>query len=339
MVQRDGQSQEKTINYYLNDNWPDISFFSETLTFQDIFRDLEKYLKILDSISGNYYYTIYYSASIKSFNNRNTKEKYAFCNLGIETDATNYYRNIPLFELSKDYLLQLLNSFYEDLSLKKKRLPQINCPVALSEESACFFIHEILGHTLEADSYKYFKSIIGDKGQIILEKIDVLENPFGIPSVNYGDFDDSGYNYSLKYIIKDGYLKSLISNRRVSEQNMDCKLYRMTNLHLKGKKVYSIAEYPAYLYIDYVHQAFINVENGYFSLFASLGKFFKNNKHIDSYANIKISGNIKDVLSSVKVLSETSTKYAGFCVKNGQSVIVGAQSPSLLIENVIIGSV
>lgn len=208
-------------------------------------------------------------------------------------------------------------------------------PVVLDPILAGTFVHEILGHTLEADSLfenneynKFFK--IGSK--ISSELLTLEDRPDLLGYRGSYKYDDEGIEGKGTILIKKGILKSFLHNRETSEKyNCDntgnarivnyrfVPIVRMSNCFIKPGKS-SLAEMIES--IDYGIFALgwkgAKTDINNFVIFPREAYMILNGKVGNKIDGLYFTGNIKTFLNIVKIGKDETINQGTSCSKYNQ---------------------
>lgn len=279
-----------------------------------------------------------------------------FIQINIQIDDYTFIESIGI-NLTYDNINDLykrvdniIEEFQEKLDIIKKiKVIKYNSakPMILDPSLAGAFVHEIYGHSLEADniSHIYKKLKIDPK----LEITDSPVLPSGI--VNY-QYDDEGALATENVLIKDGKIKSLIHDKESSkhfnviptgngrsESYTNDILPRMTNLII-NKGEWNLEEAISDIKDGYYGYGFIG--GGHNPLFNNYSVSPQlcckiSNGNIDGVIrNAYMTGNIIDTLKNIVAIGKDQENTAAVCHKKNQTAIVGIISPFLKIKKVSI---
>ncbi len=241
----------------------------------------------------------------------------------------------------------IINNFQEkiaDISLTSPHSSS-TMPVILDPLLAGVFIHEIYGHSLEADNT--LSNIHNNKLKINsnLEIKDSAILPSGI--VNY-QFDDEGIPAIENVLVKNGKILNLIHDRESSgcigysptgngrsETYSSDILPRMTNIIL-SKGDWNLEEVISDIKNGYYAIGFMggghNPLYDNFSISPQLCFKIVKGKIEGILKNVYITGNIKNTLKDIEAIGNKQETIASICYKKKQSVPVGIVSPFLKIK-------
>lgn len=243
-------------------------------------------------------------------------------------------------------------------NVNKEPLKYIRTSIILSSGNGGIFLHEILGHSLEADyiyhrSSPFTKEHLGKK--ILSDKITITTRDKKDDFFKNYSFDDEGERPDDDILIKKGLLKHLISDyfhKRLL--NLDssgfCRVDsfeniptpRMFALYLKPgnnspeELIQStsdgiLAKEFGRGHVDFNKKLFFfNINEAY---------LIKKGKINMPLGNITVSGNLLEVLNSIEMIGNDFRYDSGinYCNKNGQILNVRLGQPSIKINNILAG--
>ena len=305
----------------------------------DLSFTLSSLISILKNKKNQFYYSYVEEIIQKNIKNYHKFEHYKYLKIGIIENNFNIYKTIlPSISKAdlKDYFVELRN----DIQLKPVLLQfPYEGPIILSTSAASYFVHEIFGHYFESDNIQYSNKFFNIGSLVTNHNISIYDDPFFSNSLNFGSIDDSGNTYNKSCVVSNGTLSAYICSNR-SSNIANTPVPRMTNTVLLNTNITDTIKYPyRYLYVDYAYQGYISYYNNSFTLFCSLAKEYINNKLIQTYSNVIVSGEIVNTIKQLVPCKNTPKVYSGICVKNGEPLVVGMSSPELLIKNVKVFSV
>ncbi|ASJ15916.1 TLDD - like protein [Thermococcus chitonophagus] len=239
--------------------------------------------------------------------------------------------------------------------LSAKSPPSGKLPVIMDPELTGVFIHEALGHAVEADSVKSGESILaGMLGKkIAVDTLTVIDDPT-IPG-KFGSYvyDDEGIRGRKVEIIKDGVLMNYLNDRETSAvlglepnghgraQNAShVPLVRMSNTYVAPsdwtfEEMLEEVKFGVYMIGDKGGQ--VDITNGSFMFGAKEGYIIRNGEIVEMVRDVALSGSILETLKAIKAIgNDLRVEFPGFCGK-GQWVPVDDGGPHVLTEAVVGG--
>jgi len=217
------------------------------------------------------------------------------------------------------------------------------------------FIHEAMGHALEADGILAGESILIDKQgeKIGSDTVTIIDDATLQDGFGYIPFDDEGIAGQKKVLVENGILQGYMhSLETASKMGVEPTgnaraggfskppIVRMTNTYLA----------PGSLSLEDMMQELKNGilgvgwKYGYTdpatgSLMFKMAKAYQveNGEKTQVLRDAAISGMTLDVLQRITQLSKDLMYDPGHCGKGGQSVNVGSGGPYVLIKDMVIG--
>jgi predicted Zn-dependent protease len=230
-------------------------------------------------------------------------------------------------------------------------------PVILNSGDGAIFIHEILGHSLEADYiYRGISPIsLKDIGKEILSKNVTL-----VTGDKSDDFfknitcDDEGEatksltlvkNGVLKNLIADSFFKNLLNLKNSGHARVKdftgTPMPRMYALYLKpgnyhpGELIES-TKYGVYAKEFGDGRIYFNKNLFYFNIKEAF--LIENGRLSYPLGNVVVRGNIIEALNSVAMVADDfrCDKGISYCFKNGQTINVRVGQPTIKIKNLYV---
>ncbi len=346
-------NEKKELNYYesirdINDSAIDeknelLKFLISTL--QDRFKNTGINVRYIDSLEFKIY--------IDSIDAVLHNESYVYIQVSIDNSKNTFIESIGfnLVHNKLDDVYKKIDGIIDNFQKKLANFPIISScssstmPVILDPSLAGAFIHEIYGHSLEADNTY---SNIHNKKLKINSNLEIKDSPVlssGI--VNY-QFDDEGIPASENTLIKDSKILNLIHNRESSkcievnptgngrsESYTSDVLPRMTNIII-NKGDWNFEEIISDMKNGYYAVGFKGgVHNPLydnFSLSPQLCFKIINGKIESILKNAYIVGGLKNTLKYIEAIGNRQETIASMCGKKGQIIMVGIVSPFLKVR-------
>ncbi|MHC1566603.1 MAG: TldD/PmbA family protein [Candidatus Syntropharchaeia archaeon] len=236
--------------------------------------------------------------------------------------------------------------------LDAKKSPGGRFPVILDQELAGVFIHEALGHAVEADLVLEGDSIlegrIGDK--IASELITVRDDP-SLKEFGFFPFDDEGVPGRRKTLIEEGILKSYLHSRETAHklegkagnaraQGYSKPIVRMSNTYIENGD-FSFEELLEDMgdgiYLCGSRGGQVDTGEGIFQFNAERGYIIEGGEIKTPIRDVSLSGNTLEILKNVKAVANDLRFNPGKCGKNGQLVPVSDGSPHIFVSEAIVG--
>ncbi|CAG0975566.1 MAG: TldD/PmbA family protein [Candidatus Methanoperedens sp.] len=225
-------------------------------------------------------------------------------------------------------------------------------PVILDQELAGVFIHEAVGHAVEADHVLEGNSILSGKigEQIASPLITVYDDP-SLHEYGYYPFDDEGAESKRTTLIQNGVLKSFIHSRETAgklggesrnsrAQGYSRPVIRMSNTFIApdGMKFDEmLAELKDGIYLKGSRGGQVNPGEGVFQFNAESGFIVKNGELTTSLRDVSLSGNTLEILNNVSAVGNDLEMNSGRCGKAGQLVPVSDGAPHVLVNKAMVG--
>ncbi|MFZ2412374.1 MAG: TldD/PmbA family protein, partial [Candidatus Methanoperedens sp.] len=225
-------------------------------------------------------------------------------------------------------------------------------PVILDQELAGVFIHEAVGHAVEADHVLEGNSILAGKigEQIASPLITVYDDP-SLHEYGYYPFDDEGAESKRTTLIQDGVLKSYIHSRESAgklggeSRNSRAQGYarpviRMSNTFIApdGMKFEEmLGELKDGIYLKGSRGGQVNPGEGVFQFNAERGFMVKNGELTTPLRDVSLSGHTLEILNSVAWVGNDLELNSGRCGKAGQLVPVSDGAPHVMVRKAMVG--
>ncbi|VVB56186.1 Zinc metalloprotease TldD [uncultured archaeon] len=225
-------------------------------------------------------------------------------------------------------------------------------PVILDQELAGVFIHEAVGHAVEADHVLEGNSILSGKigEQIASPLITVYDDP-SLHEYGYYPFDDEGAGSKRTTLIQNGVLKSFIHSRETAgklggesrnsrSQGYARPVIRMSNTFIApdGMKFDEmLSELKNGIYLKGSRGGQVNPGEGVFQFNAERGFIVRNGELTTSLRDVSLSGNTLEILNNVSEVGNDLEMNSGRCGKAGQLVPVSDGAPHVLVNRAMVG--
>jgi len=225
-------------------------------------------------------------------------------------------------------------------------------PVILDQELGGVFIHEAVGHAVEADHVLEGNSILAGKlgEQIASPLITVYDDP-SLHEYGYYPFDDEGAASRRTTLIEKGVLKSFIHSRETAgklggiSRNSRAQGYarpviRMSNTFIApdGMKFEEmLSELKNGIYLKGSRGGQVNTGEGVFQFNAERGFIIDNGELTTPLRDVSLSGNTLEILNDVVSVGNDLEMNSGRCGKAGQLVPVSDGAPHVLVRKATVG--
>lgn len=338
--------------------------------FQDIFFDITKskltYLKKIVELNCNYLKKrgvelsvclILHNEIVQINNYINDDRSYGVFRLIFKDNSNNMHiEDISITSIDVDkleekiiYCIKHSISFVGKTS-KHKFINHESISVVLSPQCTGYFIHEILGHTLEEDFFSYYKNRYNNLK--ISNKLTVIDS--GNMLTSFQKYDDTGIEMQPVTLIDSGKLCNILSTH--AENSFDSRLYgvarrqsykydilpRMRGTFVKPfDKLSQTDILNKYDYAIFVNEAFsgaVDQRTGNYSLIGN-GFIIKHGEVQNFIGNLRLHGNILSDLKKFEYIGHDLSIFNSYCKKFEQSVRVGLGGPTTSISNIKVSGV
>ncbi|MDW7774924.1 MAG: TldD/PmbA family protein [Methanosarcinales archaeon] len=244
------------------------------------------------------------------------------------------------------------NTAVELLSAKVPRGGRM--PVILDQELAGVFIHEAVGHAVEADHVVEGNSILANKvgSTIAAPCISVIDDP-SMHGYGYYPMDDEGVESIATTVIDNGVLKSYLHSRETAailpgtgqpgharSQGLSRPIIRMSNTYIgNGDSGFDemLGEMKDGIYLMGSRGGQVNPGEGVFQFNAERGYMVENGELTTPLRDVSLSGQILGILQNVQLVAGDMKMNSGRCGKGGQAVPVCDGSPHILVSEALVG--
>jgi TldD protein len=239
--------------------------------------------------------------------------------------------------------------------LAAKPCPSGNMTLVADPSLTGVFVHEALGHAVEADQIVTHESILDGKlgEKIAAELVTVVDD--STVTGGFGSFpvDDEGVLGSRKVLIENGVLKNYICNRETAhklnlkpnggaraESYQVRPLVRMSNTMIEaGDHTFEeLIEGISYgIYAKGTRGGQVDTAKGTFQFNAQEAFLIENGKITTPLRDVSLAGNTLEILNNIDAMTkEREFGEPGYCGK-GQFVPVGDGGPNIRIKTVTVG--
>ncbi|MCX9011408.1 MAG: TldD/PmbA family protein [Candidatus Methanoperedens sp.] len=225
-------------------------------------------------------------------------------------------------------------------------------PVVLDQELAGVFIHEAVGHAVEADHVLEGNSILTDKigTQIASPLVTAYDDP-SLHEFGYYPFDDEGAESKRTALIQDGVLRSYLHSRETAgilggesrnsrAQGYSRPVIRMSNTFIgNGEMKFEemLGELKDGIYLKGSRGGQVNPGEGVFQFNAERGYMVENGEITTPLRDVSLSGYTLEILNNVAAVGNDLEMNSGRCGKAGQLVPVSDGSPHVLVRKAVVG--
>lgn len=225
-------------------------------------------------------------------------------------------------------------------------------PVILDQELAGVFIHEAVGHAVEADHVLEGNSILADKmGENIASPLITVYDDPSLHEFGYYPFDDEGAESKRTTVIEKGVLKSFLHSRETAgklggvsrnsrAQGYARPIIRMSNTFMaNGEMKFEemLGELKNGIYLKGSRGGQVNPGEGVFQFNAERGFLVENGEITTPLRDVSLSGHTLEILNNVLAVGNDLELRSGRCGKAGQLVPVSDGAPHALVRKATVG--
>ena len=239
--------------------------------------------------------------------------------------------------------------------LAARPAPAGRMPVVLAAEAGGTFVHEAVGHALEADAVLEGLSVFGDRlGEAIASPLITVVDDATLPGAN-GSFevDDEGVLGERTVLVENGVLVRYLHDRRTAlvmgaasggkgrrESFQHRPLVRMTNtLILPGTDDPQaiLRDTPSGLYVVRMGGGEVDTVTGQFVFEVNEAYLIENGAIGEAVRGATLTGDAESVLGSIDRVGRDLGYGIGTCGKSGQDVAVSDGEPTLRVPSLVVG--
>lgn len=232
--------------------------------------------------------------------------------------------------------------------------PSGRFPIVADNNLTGVFIHEAVGHAVEADLVLQDDSILHDQmnRKIGTDIVNIYDDSSYKDGFGYYPYDVEGVKTRKNQIVKDGELISYLSSRESAgklgipltgnarSSISDQPIVRMSNTYLEpGDLSFEelIEDINDGIYLKGSRGGQVDTGKGIFQFNAAEAYKIENGELKDHYRDVSLSGNILETLKGVDGIGSDFKLSVGFCGKGGQTAPVGDGGPHTRILNAMVG--
>ncbi len=219
--------------------------------------------------------------------------------------------------------------------------------VILDPKLTGVFIHEALGHAVEADHVLQKESILEDmlNKRVASPLVTIYDDPTIPKSFGFYFYDDEGVKAEKKIIIENGILKEFLHSRETAgalksipkgnarAQSYDCiPIPRMSNTYLAPKNFSFeelIEDINFGVYLKGSKGGEVDTARGVFQFSAEEGYIIERGEIKQQIRDVALSGSTLEILRNIDGVADDFEIHIGFCGKAGQYVPVGDGGPHI----------
>ncbi len=232
-------------------------------------------------------------------------------------------------------IIQNINSFLKQEIFYKKfnmsdKINYKNYKLTFAPKAAGVFVHEAIGHMIEEDIFQYVENNLREIN--FPNSFTLCDDPTGYEKmVGINKIDDFGTPVKAVKLIVNGKIENIISldngfARSGKYDELPIPRMRMLCIESPLEVVEDIND----LIITSIDYGQVTPGNLRFEL-NGRGYFRSKTEGFHYLDAIRIKGNIKDSIESLKIIGRDKEVFVADCVKKGQLVRVGMKSPSMSI--------
>lgn len=225
-------------------------------------------------------------------------------------------------------------------------------PLILDQELAGVFIHEAVGHAVEADHVLEGNSILSGKiGEKVASPLITVYDDPSLHEYGYYPFDDEGAESRRTTVIEDGILRSFLHSRETAgklggesrnsrAQGYSRPVIRMSNTFIAPdgmefeEMLYDLKDG---IYLKGSRGGQVNPGEGVFQFNAERGFIVKNGEISTHLRDVSLSGSTLEILNNVSAVGNDLDMNSGRCGKAGQLVPVSDGAPHILVTKAMVG--
>ncbi len=225
-------------------------------------------------------------------------------------------------------------------------------PVILDQELAGVFIHEAVGHAVEADHVIEGNSILAGRiGEKIASPLITVYDDPSLHEYGYYPFDDEGAESKRTTLIENGVLKAFLHSRETAgklggeSRNSRAQGYarpviRMSNTFIApdGMKFEEmLGELKNGIYLKGSRGGQVNPGEGVFQFNAERGFMVENGEITTPLRDVSLTGHTLEILNNVAAVGNDLEMNSGRCGKAGQLVPVSDGAPHVMVRRAVVG--
>ncbi|MDR1721807.1 MAG: TldD/PmbA family protein [Methanobrevibacter sp.] len=216
------------------------------------------------------------------------------------------------------------------------------------------FIHEALGHAVEADLILQNDSILKDQMNKTIgsDLINIYDDASRKDGFGYYPYDSEGVKTKPNQLVKNGKLVSLLNSRETAKKlNMhssgnsrsitsEQSIVRMSNTYLQpGELSFEelIEDIKDGIYLKGSRGGQVDTGKGIFQFNAAESFKIENGEIKQPLRDVSLSGDILNTLKQVNGVGSDFKLSVGFCGKSGQVAPVGDGGPHIRIQDAMVG--
>lgn len=284
-------------------------------------------------------------------NKKRSNRSYGFLRLCFKKDNNMHLEDIAIFSKNSNELVDKMNFFAKNVIIgnlpnESKEIEFRSLPHILAPKAAGFFIHEIVGHSLEADHYHFNK-----------EKYSKIKIPYKLTIVDSAngheeiagekEYDDMGTVVKPLILVNKGNVQNILAIHK--EDSFDKILYgtarresykhevlpRMRNTYIKPydhlNKIEIMSKYSKAIFVNEAFSGGMDYQTGDYFLLGN--GYIVNNGILENFiGNLEIKGNLFNDIPLIEYIGNDLEMYGSYCIKINQSIRVGCGGPTISIS-------
>jgi|TARA_B100000315_G_scaffold260846_1_gene326217 TldD protein len=223
--------------------------------------------------------------------------------------------------------------------------PKGNHSIILDPRLNGVFMHEAVGHAVEADHVIQGESILESKlkKKIASSDVTLFDDPTLKNSFGFYHYDSEGTKAMKKAVIKDGLLNTYLHSRESASTMKQIKtgnarsqsfdhppIVRMSNTYIEPKDYRfneMLEEIDFGVYLKGSKGGEVDPARGVFQFNAEEGFLIEKGKLTTPIRDVSLSGRTLEVLHQINAVGRDFGLHIGFCGKGSQMVPVGDGGP------------
>lgn len=300
-------------------------------------------MEITFKVSFSYYYEkVLFPNSIADFRH------YQFFRL-IVVDKFNdaYVKEIPIldFHNPNEYVrsaLIFLSEINSSMRIKINFVQEIKyhtLPVVYTPQASGYFIHEVIGHLFEQDTFNSYGRALLEKCNIN-QSLSVIDAPEEYNSIGrIGSVDDLGNKMVPITLIENGRIQDILSEKNGAMRSESIKkkvMPRMRCTYIKPVEDLSwnqiVSDYKTCVLMTHAYSGSCDVGEGEYRIYGH-GQLYEKGEMSGVLGNVMIKGAIHEHLSQIDHIGNDLKIYPSECSKLGNVVRVGMGGPSISFKH------
>lgn len=225
--------------------------------------------------------------------------------------------------------------------------PSGSFPVVLDPKLTGVFIHEALGHAVEADHVLQGESVVADKlgKRVASSDVNIYDSPSLEGSFGFYFYDSEGVRAQRTPVVRGGRLESFLHSRETASSlraevtgNARAQGFnfspmpRMSNTYVEpGEQSFKelLEDIGFGIYLKGSKGGEVDPARGVFQFSAEEGFVIRNGELGEGIKDVALSGETLRILQNISAVGGDFELSIGFCGKSSQAVPVGDGGPSV----------